>query len=199
MVKVISPAEVIEAARWEIINKNVFTAEWAYKTIYNWLVEEEFVDEEMGSGDKYEVMYYEKREPGNIKEVWFWWRAELIPKNNSYYKYRLIIDGHFLGLKELEIMHEGQKVKTNHSELTLRCKADLVLDYLGKWKKNWFLKTFDDVFRKRIYYNDILKYKRDLYNRAYRLQAEMKQFLKLNEHVIHPTFFHHKRGFEKQY
>lgn len=94
---------------------------------------------------------------------------------------------HVILLEETEIMHQGQKYKTNKGEVEVVVNASLEMDYMhedGKgWRDNSFLKHFNDMFHKRLFKKDLEMHKHELYREAYRLQEAIKTYLQLKTYL----------------
>ena len=183
----------ILATKFEIEHEDVFHLKNLYKLVHEWLVDEDFVSVDTAD-DKCESLYLDRTKPGGDKEHWVWWRCIQVPRGNSYYRYYLKIDWQTLYMTKIEIMHKGQKFKTNKGDVILRIEAWLQLDYQEKWQKNPFLRIFDKWFRERFYLANIKKYRQDLYATAFRLHQTIKQYLELKAPQDWGRPFHPARG-----
>ncbi len=183
----------ILATRYEINVRETFHLKNLYKLVHEWLGDEEFVSVDTGD-DKVEYLYIDKMLPAGNKEHRIWWRAIQVPRGNRYYRYFLKIDWQTLNVKTVEIMHKGQKFKTNKGEVTIWIEAWLQLDYRNEWADHPFLKHFDRWFRERFYLEKIKSYRDDLYRTAFRLNQTIKQYLELKMPVDWGKPFHPKKG-----
>lgn len=183
----------IFAAKYEVEKQDVLNFKNFYKHMHEWLEDEGFVDPE-GMKDKFESFYFEKLTTSGLKEHRIWWRCVFIPGESSYVRYVLKIDFQNLAMKDTEIMHHGQKFKTNSVDAVVRVEAWVQLDYQDQWQKHWFLKHFDSFFRRRIFHERWEEHKRELYKKAYNFQKRMKQFLEQKTYEPMPKIFRHKRG-----
>ncbi|MFH1072038.1 MAG: hypothetical protein V1743_01260 [Nanoarchaeota archaeon] len=184
----------ILAARWEIEHEEVFHLKNLYKVMFEWLLEEGYSDMFIKGNNNFENLYYERILQGGDKEHHIWWRCQLVPSDNGYYRYVLKIDFQTLTMGTKEIMHQGMKFKTYEGDLILRCEAWIQLDYKNEWENHWLLKYFDEAYRKRLYKKNVEIYKQDLYNTAYRLQTFVKEFLMLKSPIEMPHPFHPQKG-----
>lgn len=187
----------ILVAQLEIENEETFHMKNLYKLIYNWLLEEGFTDIE---GDKYPEIFYLERILGHgAKEHRIWWRCMRSPQGSEYYRYFLKIDYMTLNMKSIEVMHQGQKMKTDRGDVVIKIWAYLQLDFHEGMRNNKFLTNFpvvnlEKMFRNRIYKAQIESYKIDLYKTAYRLQNTIKQYLKLKTLYEMPRPFQPEKG-----
>jgi len=117
----------------------IFTFADFYKFCYNWLMEEigmEFIEE---------YKYVEKIK-GNEKEIDVQWRGE--KKLTDYFKFEIKVDFEVRMLKEVEIVKDGKKIKTNEGEVKMKVKGTLVKDYQGKFEKTAGLKFLRSIYEK---------------------------------------------------
>lgn len=126
-------------------------------------------EEETGKTDeKYMETYYSERistDPNQGRSIWVWWRLSKDDWKNKYYRYRLNMDFHCRFIRDVEIMHEGRKVKTQQGEIEVIMRSDLLCDAHNKWETHWFLKHFHKFF----------------YNRLWRLERDNKRQLLIDE------------------
>lgn len=174
------------AARFTLKHRDFFNMKALYEHLHEWVVENGYAtrDDEMFC----ETLMLERIRQNIGKEVWIWWRLEKSP--TSFYKYLLNIDYHIVAMNEVEVMHEGKKFKSNKGECELQITATLICDPEGKWKKHWFLKGIRDIFIKRMFRNDLDLHQKELYRDAYKLQASVKEFLKLKTFFKEPEVTH---------
>jgi len=182
--------------------KDIFNAKLLYESLYEWLKEHswksheycDFVDE------NFETLYFEKVGAAGDKELWIRWRVWKYPehKENSYYKFHLDLDFHYLYLIATEVMHEGKKFKKDiyNGEVELKLSPYVQFDFKGEWSKHPVLKYFNQVFPNRIFKKDLYEEKKkELYREAYILQNYVKHYLKLKRFLpleevkpFHPSY-----------
>jgi hypothetical protein len=185
------PRDIL-VAKFEIEYEETFHMKNLYKLIKEWLDVEGFKPyKERG---EFEDLYFERITGSGAKEYHIWWRVYYVPYKSEYYRYFLKIDYQGLNMKSTEVMHQGQKFKTDKGDLILRVDAWLQLDYKDQWKDHPILKHFDEWFRKRLYKNKVELLKVDLYRIAYRLNNTIKQYLKLKTSYDMPKPFHPEKG-----
>jgi len=180
--------EYLDSANIKIKYKDYFHIKNLYIMMREWLVEEEYSPVE--SWDFPEDFYLQRETQRKGTEMWIWWRLKKVPSGNSYYRYILDVDFHVLWLKEAEVIHQGQKFKTNWGEIEITIIGKLEKDYMheeGKgWRDHFLLKHFDNLFHKRIFKKDLdmhrLEFKRDVY----RFQEAIKTYLKMRVFLPEP-------------
>ncbi len=181
--------------------KDVFSMEFLYKRVHEWLIEEGYTEDGSGPrGDKWMERLYLERVGGNgAKQIWIWWRTEkfFLP-GNEFFKFYLDVDFHALGLGEETIVVNNTKVKTNKGEVEVFVTAKMELDPKGTWNKNFILKneSIQNFFLNRIYKQRIDSVEDELQKDCARLLSAVKQYFQLEswmpEYAGQP--FHPKKG-----
>ncbi len=170
--------DLIEAAKFSVKVEDIFSTKDLYKVVKEWLDEENYFDEE--NGENYREKLYVDKTGEKGKELWIWWRTIKYPEGMSektgFLRYILNVDYHVLGMKTVEVMHKGKKLKMDKGEVEVMISANIELDYRGEWKKG-FWKNIAGLFKKRIYRKEITDHKNNLYKEAYRLHSVIKRYL----------------------
>ncbi len=170
--------------------EEVYDMKELYKLIRDWLIAEGFASDKK---DEYmEEFYLEKHGQTSGREIWVWWRTNREPHGSKYFKYFLNVDYHVLGMKDVEIMYKGQKVKAQKGEVEVMLNAYIEL-LPGKELKGP-LKMFSDLFKKRIYRKEIKEHEDKYREDIYRLQGHVKQFLELKGFLPESEIFRPVRG-----
>lgn len=177
-----SGQEYIKVTSWLLNYKDVFDMKYLYLLMHEWMIEEGYctrADEEFP-----EKMYLERITPAG-KEIWIRWRMRKVPyeKRTKLFRWDLDIDFHILTLKEVEVMHKGQKFKADKGEVEITCQANLVIDPDREWEKHWFLKHFKKLIIYRLFKNKLEWHRLNLWEDAYRLQEAVKTYLKLETYL----------------
>jgi|TARA_Y100000310_G_scaffold203025_1_gene203283 hypothetical protein len=168
---------LIPAASFTIKHRDYFNLGNLYRLMYFWLVDEGFVSK---SGSAFPETFYLNRESQKRGgEIIIWWR---IKKNvDKYYRYILNLNLTVLMLRTEQVMHQGQKFKSNWGEVTVQLDSKLELDYQHEssngWRDHPFLKHIHTTFSKRIFKKDIEFAKLDLYRYSYRFQDAIKGYI----------------------
>jgi hypothetical protein len=176
--------EYLEAATFRIKYKDYLHLRYLYIMMHEWLVEEGYASRTDSEFPEHFYLFRETQKSGN--EKWIWWRTEKIPNDNNYYKYVLDIDIHVILLKDVEVIHQGQKFPTNWGEPEIKIRARLIKDYKHSWRNHWLLKHLDKVFHQRIFKKELEAHKLEFYREAYRFQEAIKTFLKLKTYLPEP-------------
>lgn len=183
--------EKLTAADFRIKYKDFFHMKKLYIMVHEWLVEFGwFPPSDVAGGRSYEdwpeVLYFQKESQKRGTELWIWWRFVKKIEDASYWQYTLNIDWHIILLKDTQVMHKGVKYDTNWGEVEISIKAEVVADAKGEWEKHWFLKHYNDIFRGRIFRQELEKHKIELYRESYRLQEAIKSYLALKTYLPEP-------------
>lgn len=174
----------IEVAKLQLKPKDLFSMNYSYELMREWLLENEYVtryDEDFP-----ETFYLQKENPVAGTEIWIHWRCRKKPAGSSFFRYDLDIDMHILGLKATEIVKDGNKYKANTGEIEINIRANLVMDPDGTWKKHWFLKSIYPLFRRRVINKLVEKKRKELYEEAYKFEEALKTYFKLENFLPEP-------------
>ncbi len=174
--------EELVAAQFRVKHKDFFHLRNLYILIHEWLIEEGWatrVDEDFP--EKY-YLHRETQKAGN--EVWIWWRFKQWPTGNKYYFYDLTITWHVILLKSVEVKWKGQNYKSNWGEVEIVFDARVKTN--PDLEQHWLIKHFNDIFRGRIFKQDLEKHKMELYRDVYRLQETVKYYLQLKTYLPEP-------------
>lgn len=189
--------------KWTVRNfrfnfKNIFSLEFLYKRVHEWLIEEGYRTSGGGpTGDQWMEKLYLERDLGGAKQVWIWWRSD---KNyaSNFFKFYLDVDYHLLGLVPHEIVVDGQKIKTNKGEVDLFVTIKMELDPDKSWDNNFLLKNkyLQNFYVNRIYRKQIEEVENEAVRDAARLLGAVKQYFEMESWVPEYTGkpFHPARG-----
>ena len=174
----------VQAASFTVKFKDIFNLKEFYKAMHEWLLEYNWssVDASgnLESKDHWETLYLERAGLEGDKEMWWWWRLQKIPTDNSYYKFHLDIDSHPLYVLDTEVVRNGKKFKCHKGEVEVKVWAYIEFDYTGEWSTHPILKMFNKMFPRRIFKKEIFEdHKQELYREIYIFQDFMKRWFKL--------------------
>ncbi|NQU78526.1 hypothetical protein HQ545_02030 [Candidatus Woesearchaeota archaeon] len=179
--------------------KHVFSLEYLYKKLHEWLIEEGYTKDGTGDGDDswMEQLYLERVGGDGSKQIWIRWRTS---KNyaNSFFKLYLDIDYHILGMKKHEIVAKGTKVGTNKGEVEVFVTAKMAIDPDKTWDKSFIMKNkrLQYVYLNRIYKQRIEEVENELVRDSARLLGAIKQYFQLESWL--PEYagqsFHPEKG-----
>lgn len=169
--------------------KDIFELKEFYEMFHDWLMDNDWRDLEENS-DHWETHYAERTSAGGAKELWIWWRLSKPVRYAPYLRYYLDIDFHGLGIVQVEIVKEGQKMKVQKAELEMKIKGSIELLYTSKFKESAVLRHLERIFTKRIY---TVKSEREkeLYQELHVLANFIKQWFKLKRYMP----YEEKKGF----
>jgi len=170
--------------------EDVFSFKELYKVIRDWLIAFEYASDKRD--EKMEKFYLEKH-AGGVKELWIWWRTSKTPHESKYFKYVINVDYHVLNMKDVEIMHKGNKIKANKGEVEILINCYLDTEAEFQLEKSLF-RSIAKLFRKRIYKQETEQHKKDLQGDLNLLQHEIKQFLELKGFLPKSELLHPVRG-----
>lgn len=176
----------LEAAKFVVNYKDVFSMKYVYSLIREWLIEEGYATRD---DEKFpEVYYLQKEHPVVGKDLWIRWRLTKNPlphktESSMFWKFMLDIDMHILGMTDVEVLVKDKKLKVNKGEIEFQVLANLVWDASRSWEKSTWLKPFKNIYFKRFMREQREELKDKLYEDAYRLQGAIKTYLKLESYL----------------
>jgi hypothetical protein len=180
-----------KVAQYELEYENVYHLKNLYWLMHEWFEIEGF--KSLDNDGFFESLYWHRIKPEGNMEHHVWWRAKFEWENNSYYRYFVKMDMQTLNMGKTELMSRGKKYSVNQGDVIIRVEAYIQLDYKNKWQKHWFLKHFDEWYRKRFFKHQIEDLRVDLYKIIYRLQDTVKQYLEIHSKFELPKPFHPAR------
>ncbi len=177
----------IHAAEARVRHREEFHMKNLYILLHDWFIEEGWVERK---DHEWPEHFYLLREAQIGTEMWIWWRFKKVPEDNAYYRYLLDVFWHIVGAKDIEVMRQGKKYKTNWADLELMFQSRLEMDYQHETGKGWrdhkLLGPIHEVFHKRIFKNELEKRRIDLYRDTYRAQEVVKTYLGMKTYMPEP-------------
>ncbi|MBS3137355.1 hypothetical protein J4232_02895 [Candidatus Woesearchaeota archaeon] len=169
-----------EVKATDVINLNEF-----YISLHDYLWHEKYAEDK---NTKFpETFYFESRTQQGGREIWVWWRCEKVEHDSNFFKRRLIVDLHGVGMKEVEIVRNNTKFKANSGKVEVLVQLKLAIDFKHMFSGPIWGNILD-VFYKRIYHKRIEGQKKEALKDAYKFQEFVKRQMDL-------TSFEHKRQF----
>ena len=178
----VSMGRVIKSGDTRIKFKDNFHLKNLYYMMHEWLVQEEWVTRT--DKDFPEIWNAQNEAALGGIEAWWTWRPEKL--KNKYYKWTLDINTHIILLRNVEIMKDEKKLKTNWGEVEVLLRGRVVCDHLKLWEKHPILKHFEELYSKRIIKHDLTKQRDELRREVYRLQEAIKDFLGMKKSLQEP-------------
>lgn len=153
-----------------------------YKDLRFFLIKEGYADT---NASTFPEMYFWQEETMKLgKTFWIWWRPEkgvgiFSVGMKKFITRKLKINIHGMKMKEIEIMHQGKKIKVVKGSLEIYVHAILHFE-MGDWETgNAFKQSLFEIFWKRLYLKKIEAYKKEVLNDSYKIQAYLKRVLNL--------------------
>mgnify|MGYP001604480253 CR=1 FL=1 len=139
-----------EVKATDVINLNEF-----YISLHDYLFYEKYASHDGDKPDKNagfpETFYFESRTQQGGREIWVWWRCNKVEHSSDFFKRKLIVDLHGVGMKEVEIVRNNQKFKANSGKVEVLVQLKLAIDYKHMFSGPIWGNILD-VFYKRIYH-----------------------------------------------
>lgn len=165
-----------------IKHRDKFHMKYVYMLAREWLIEHGYCDR--SDPNFPEELYLHRFTQKSGQEVWIWWRFE--KKMNPFVYYHLDIDWHMIGLKDIEVIHNGMKYKANSGEPEFKIYAKVIVDPPKNWKENRFLNGIFEIFWKRMYKSQLDNFRKDLYRDTFKFKEAMKTYFRLKTYLPEP-------------
>lgn len=160
-------AEKDEIAEQKVKWKGLFHFKDTYTFLYRWLEDEDYNIEEQ--------KYLEEVEGGAKKKIEINWVAE--KKLSDYFKIQLKLSWRILGMKDVEVEKDGERVKMNDASIEIKVKGVLVKDYESTWETNPLMKFLRGVYEKFIIEGRVEKYEKKVFGEVNDTTEQIKAFL----------------------
>ena len=166
----------------KVTHKDVYNMEAIYFFLHEWFVEYEWAEV---PEDKWPEVLYVQREGAAGIELWIKWRFK---KNrpDPWFKWELDMDWHVLGMKDVDAVVKGRKMKLQTAEVEIQFyprlmqNPDFVKSDLYNKVKRFMLKRF---LKKKVDTEET-----HLYNEAMRLQEAIKGYFRIDLYLEEPAF-----------
>ena len=147
----------------------LFSFKEFYKFCYDWLVDEAdlLVKEEK----------YSEKLSGNSKNIEIEWVGT--KKLTDYFKSEVKVNFRIIGLTEVELTNDGQKIKTNKGSVEIKISGNLIRDYQGKMEKTASQKFMRGIYEKWIIPSRIDEYEDKLGGTCDDFLTQAKAYLDL--------------------
>jgi len=148
--------------------KGIFDINGLYKFMSGWLINEGFE-------------FYERKYKHKPPEIELNWEAE--KKITGYVKYVITVDFHFYGVKDVEVIKNGEKKKMQDARVIItfsgKVQTDYPDDYGGtNWDETSFLRKMQRFFNTYIIRQDIdFKHVDPLYYYILKFYDDVKAYL----------------------
>jgi len=147
----------------------VFSFRDFYKFCYDWLSDETGLDLQ-------ESKYVEKIK-GNSKDIEVEWEGS--KSMTEYFKFDALIKLKVIGLTEVELNQNGQKIKTNKGSIEISVKGTLVRDYDGKFETTAFKKFLRAIYEKWVITSRIIDFEDKVASACDEFLSQAKAYLDL--------------------
>jgi len=140
-----------------------------YKFCYDWLTEE--------TGLTMKESKYSEKLSGSSKNIDVEWVGS--KKITDYFKSEVKVSFKIIGLTDVEITKDDQKIKTNKGSVEVKITGNLIRDYLGKFEKTSFQKFYRGIYEKWIIPSRIEEYEDKLAGACDEFLSQAKAYLDL--------------------
>ena len=146
----------------------IFDYKEFYRFCYNWLIDKDYF--------LVEKEYTEKIQQ-NGKEVVIKWEARR--KISDYFRFFIKADWRILGMKDVEVVKDGNKLTLNKGEAEIKIEATVEKDYEHRWENTSFYKFLRTMYDRYLIRSRIEQYEMKIWGEANEFLSQMKSFLAL--------------------
>lgn len=175
----------VRIANFQVKFRDVFNMQNTYEVMHDWIMENGWSEED--DADFPETFYLKREDQLRGTESWIHWRFQKHPEGTNTWRADMYVQFHILGMKETEILVDGQKTKTNSGEVEIKIWMYLIPEFKS-WRENFILKHFVDVLWKRFLYKDKERWRKQFYSEAYRFQEMIKALIKMPVYLPEKEF-----------
>ncbi|HSU72861.1 MAG TPA: hypothetical protein VLJ21_03360 [Candidatus Binatia bacterium] len=104
-------------------------------------------------------------------------KMETDRKLNDYVKYFMNVEIRISDMKDVEVVHNGEKRKMQHGRVQVSVSGKAQLDYQKHFEGNKFLKALHDFYHKSIIKMRVEEYYDYIHSRILRLQRVVRETL----------------------
>lgn len=183
-------SEKIKIPTLTIQYRDPFLFKTLYFLIYEWLMDNGYTDED--GGEKRLEKHYEEQRHGELRHYRIWWRSLKIPHGSGFVKYHLDVDYLGLAISKVEVQRGEKRIKADSGEINIFLSPWVEVDFSEHFKKNFFIRYFEDVFKTRWMKNNLEGHKDEIYSDALRLHGTLKKYFELWNSTRIEELFHTK-------
>lgn len=160
--------------KYEIELDHVFHLKNLYKGVHDFIVDGGFESADEGEPEQ---LYFEIINQAGLVNHYVWWR--FVKTQHRYFRAFLKLDWQGILTDKAEVVINGQKRKTNKSDMTIKVEMYLQWDPKREIRDHWFLKYFEKYIRKKIYGKLESQVRDDTEGFCEGIRGFIKQFLQL--------------------
>ncbi len=172
-----------QIAKYSVGYKDVFSFKDLLILMREWLIENSYaVREEHEFPEAFYMQKIKRAQEKDLKILWRFTKNPYPGTTQTLWRFDLDVDIKAEGLTDVELVLKGQKVRAQKGKVEVEVVANLVMDYEQELKKKPHLKIFKFLTRKRFMELKLFLSKQ-LYNEAYTLQDEIKNYFSLESYM----------------
>jgi len=150
--------------------EGIFLFKDFYKFCYEWIKEEIRMD-------PFNEIKYEEKIKGDEKEIVVEWEGE--KELTDYFRFDTNVKFEIRPLKNIEVVQNGKKIKTNEGIIKITIKGILVRDYKGKFEMSAFNKFLRSIYEKWVIPARIEEYEGKIAGKCDEFLSQAKSYLDL--------------------
>jgi len=146
----------------------IFDFKEFYRFCYMWLVDKQYWVIEKN---------YTEKLTDKGKEVEIEWEAKR--KISDYFRFVLKVNWRIIGMKDVEVQKNGEKIGMNKGDAEIKIQAILEKDYEHRWEGNAFFKFLRTMYDRYLVRGRIESYEFQIYGEGDEFLAQAKAYLAL--------------------
>lgn len=147
----------------------IFSFKDFYKFCYEWLRDE--------VGLEIKEDKYSEKLSGDTKEIEVEWTGT--KKVTDYFKFEVKVKLRVLGLQNVEVLKDKQKIKTNQGSIEVGVSGTLIRDYAGKFEQDAFKKFMRAIYEKWVITSRVEQLESKLISACDEFLSQAKAYLDL--------------------
>jgi hypothetical protein len=169
-----------------LVYRDTFNLKYFYLLLHEWFIDNDFAVDGDGyptrSDEDFPETVFIHRNFGSDVQIWWRWRFERPSPTGPLFRWCVDVDVQILGLKQVETVVNGQKMKVDSAEFEIFITPSLFMT-TGRWKKNPILAQLKPMLYETVY-RKMRNKEKDLFeNKMWQLQESVKTYFKLGTYL----------------
>jgi len=163
-----------------VVYRDVLNLKYLYYMLHDWFLDNGWVTSREDPDFPETALIHRDLSFGG--HIVFRWRFKKQSPTGALYRWHLDIDCQVLGLKSVETVVNGQKVKADSGEIEFFISPALYMT-TSRWDKNPLLKVIKPILIKQVYRKQIQEEQRLYENELWRFQEALKSYFRLERYL----------------
>ena len=152
--------------------KDIINIRQLYTVVHEWFVEEEWCDDE----DKFPEHFIWDKRVGKFNDYIIYWNFSDPIGGDRFTQRSCTVEWRILGMKDIEIQHNGTKIKTQQGTVEIKTWWALEYDSDMIWREHWLLKHLLKFYVFRMFKKQFEIKRQKVFRDAKGLQSALKEY-----------------------